>query len=426
MKLNDLRRQRASAFDEMEKLTGVEEWDEDTRQQFEDLKSRVDVLDADIKRLEEFDVARRDLDKPVPTPGLELGDGPEDRGFKNMGECARAIIVAGTPGGDVDPRLVGMSHRAASGLSEAVPADGGFLLEESYVQGIMGRVYDQSGVLSRVRRIPVSANSNSITLKAVDESSRVDGSRLGGVRGYWAAEAGTVTATDPAFRDMRLELNKLMAICYLTDELLEDVAALNSFIPGAFADELEFKLVDAIINGDGVGKPKGIMNSAALVEASEDASQATTTFTAGNAANMFTRLWARSRPQAVWLINQDVEPQLWQMEMGSGYAAVFLPPGGYSVAPYGSIFGRPIVPIEQCQTLGTVGDVILVDLSQYVLATKGGMDGAWSMHVRFLYGEQTFRITLRVDGQPAWHSALTPFKGTNTISPYVVVETRDG
>ena len=426
MKVNELRQQRASLIDEMDKLTEIEEWDDETRGKFADLKSRADKLDGDIKLLEGHDEVRRDLNRPAPTPNLEVGDGPEDRKFNSMGECAHAIIRAGTPGGETDPRLVGMSHRAASGLGEAVPADGGFLLEESYVAGIMGRVYDQSGVLSRVRRIPISGNSNSVTLKAVDETSRVDGSRLGGVRGYWAAEAATVTATKPAFRDMRLELNKLMAICYLTDELLEDVAALNSFIPAAFADELEFKLVDAVINGDGVGKPLGIMNSGALVTASEDSSQTTTTFTAGNAANMFTRMWARSRPQAAWFINQDVEPQLWQMEMGTGNNAVFLPPGGYSQAPYGTIFGRPIVPIEHCQTLGTAGDVILADLSQYVLATKGGVNGAWSMHVRFLYGEMTFRITLRADGQSVWNSALTPFKGSNTISPFIVVETRDG
>ena len=426
MKTNELRQQRASLVDEMGKLAEIEEWDDETRDKFEDLKSRADALEADIKRLEEFDKVRRDLNRPVPTEGLEVGEGPEDRKFNNIGECARAIIVAGTPGGSTDPRLVGMNHRAASGLGEAVPADGGFLLEESYVGEIMGRVYDQSGVLSRVRRIPIGANSNSITLKAVDESSRADGSRLGGVQGYWAAEAATVTASKPAFRDMRLQLNKLMAICYLTDELLEDVVALNSFVPAAFADELEFKLVDAVINGDGAGKPLGIMNSAALVTESEEASQTATTFVAENAAKMFSRLWARSRPQAVWLISQDVEPQLWTMEMGSGNTAVFLPPGGYSQAPYGSLFGRPIVPIEQCQTLGTAGDVILADLSQYLLAYKGGLSGAWSMHVQFLYGEMVFRLSMRVDGQSAWNGALTPFNAGATISPFVVVETRDG
>jgi HK97 family phage major capsid protein len=141
---------------------------------------------------------------------------------------------------------------------------------------------------------------------------------------------------------------------------------------------------------------------------------------------MFSRSYARSRPNLVWYINQDVEPQLWTMTLEAGTAGypVYLPPGGYSQSPYGALFGRPVVPVEFCQTLGTTGDVQLLDLSQYVLAVKGGMSSAWSMHVKFLYGEQTFRITMRADGQPVWNSVLTPFKGTNTVSPFVWLAAR--
>jgi hypothetical protein len=35
-----------------------------------------------------------------------------------------------------------------------------------------------------------------------------------------------------------------------------------------------------------------------------------------------------------------------------------------------------------------------------------------------------FRFILRIDGQPAWHSALTPYKGSNALGPFVVIATR--
>ena len=92
--------------------------------------------------------------------------------------------------------------------------------------------------------------------------------------------------------------------------------------------------------------------------------------------------------------------------------------------PYNTLMGRPVIAIEQCPTLGTVGDIIAADLSQYLGITKGGLQSASSMHVRFLYDEMTFRFVLRVDGQPLWSSALTPFKGSDTQGPFVVLATR--
>ena len=43
-----------------------------------------------------------------------------------------------------------------------------------------------------------------------------------------------------------------------------------------------------------------------------------------------------------------------------------MPPGGLSGQPYGTLLGRPVIPIEQCSTLGTVGDIILADLKQFI------------------------------------------------------------
>jgi hypothetical protein len=49
---------------------------------------------------------------------------------------------------------------------------------------------------------------------------------------------------------------------------------------------------------------------------------------------------------------------------------------------------------------------------------------AWSMHCRFLYDENTFRITWRVIGTPAWKAKLTPFKGAADLSPFVTLAAR--
>ena len=110
--------------------------------------------------------------------------------------------------------------------------------------------------------------------------------------------------------------------------------------------------------------------------------------------------------------------------VGTGGTPAYMPPGGLSASPYGTLFGRPVIAVEYCATLGTLGDIMLVDLNEYLMIDKGGMESASSIHVRFIYDETTFRFVYRVDGQPIWNSALTPFKGTNTQSPYVVLAAR--
>ena len=89
-----------------------------------------------------------------------------------------------------------------------------------------------------------------------------------------------------------------------------------------------------------------------------------------------------------------------------------------------TLWGRPVLFVEYAETVGTVGDIALVDLSKYRLIRKGGVEQASSMHVYFSTGEQAFRGFYRVDGQAAPRAALTPFKGSNTLSPFVVLATR--
>jgi HK97 family phage major capsid protein len=148
---------------------------------------------------------------------------------------------------------------------------------------------------------------------------------------------------------------------------------------------------------------------------------------------MRSRLRARSRARSAWFINQDVEQQLPQMNIkiknvagaeNVGGFGVYMPANGLSVDGYDTLFGRPVIPIEQCETLGTKGDVFYADLSQYLLIRKGAMETAESIHVRFLYGENTFRFTYRINGAPAWKTALTPYKGTNTQSPFISLDVR--
>jgi len=164
------------------------------------------------------------------------------------------------------------------------------------------------------------------------------------------------------------------------------------------------------------------MNSAALVSVAKEAAQTADTVVIENIVKMWSRLWSRSRRNAIWTINQQIEPQLYTMKIGD--TPIYVPAGGASAAPYATLLGRPLVPTEFNSQLGDKGDIVLMDLDQYVMIDKGQVKQDVSMHVRFIYDEQTFRFVLRVDGQPIWEAPLTPFKGSDTLSPFVTLDER--
>ena len=190
--------------------------------------------------------------------------------------------------------------------------------------------------------------------------------------------------------------------------------------------ELTFKVEDAFIRGTGVGQPLGILNSGAVIDVDAEPLQAANTFVFENVVKMYARMWTRSIPNSVWFINQDVWPHLMMMYIaaGAGGVPVYMPAGGISGQPFGTLLGRPVIPIEYCSTVGTVGDVIFADMSQYLAIEKGGIKSASSIHVRFVEDETMFRFVYRVDGQPSWNSDLTPYQGTETQSPFIVTKVR--
>jgi len=307
--------------------------------------------------------------------------------------------------------------------------EGGALVGHEVVRTIMSLVSGRSRVWTLAQALNMTSGARSIELPRLVETSREDGSRGGGITALWKGEAAAIEQSDSENDSLTLKLKKLTGSARITEELLGDVGVLSSWIPELFAKEFAFKLDDASIWGDGVGKPLGFMNSGAIVTVPKETTggaQAADTIVAQNCMNMWTRLYFESRENAVWLVNQDIYAQLMQMALavGSGGVPVWMPANNISGRPFMTLFGAPIIEIEQAETIGTSGDIMLVDMKQYLTLNRPSKS-SWSEHVRFMTDEMTFKMTQEVDGQPRWSSTLTPYKGTNTTSPFIVLASRD-
>jgi len=201
---------------------------------------------------------------------------------------------------------------------------------------------------------------------------------------------------------------------------------LEPLIGGLFSEAISYFEDDAFINGIGGGQPLGILNADALVSVAKETGQAATTLTVENVVKMYSRMMPRSIANSVWIMHPDVQPQLFTMSLsvGTGGAPMYFPAGGLGGSPVPTLMGRPVVLSEKAQTLGTAGDIYLVDLSYYLIGDRQSLEIASSPHVRFNTDETDLRFIQRVDGRPWIDSALTPRNGSNTLSPFVALAAR--
>jgi HK97 family phage major capsid protein len=163
---------------------------EEETETYDGLKAELDDLGIRCQRLEAQAEIERGLIPPdgedtataegVADPNQPKADA---QSWKNMGEFLGAVVSASTQHpSQYDSRLV--APMAATGLGETVGSEGGFLVQTDFVSQLMMKTYESNAILggtgySTPTRIPISANSNAVKINAVNETSRVDGSRWG-------------------------------------------------------------------------------------------------------------------------------------------------------------------------------------------------------------------------------------------------------
>jgi HK97 family phage major capsid protein len=409
-----------------------------TNAEREVMQSHLDAFDtvqADIQlqaRLESSeDFLNQSAGRKVQPDGLSntriiTASEKAKNGYNHFGEFIKAVKDASVSGGKIDPRLV--ANAATTYGNEGVGADGGFAVPPEWRSQIMALVSPEDSLLNMTDQLPVTGNS--ITFP-IDETTSHGTS---GIQAYWDGEGDTITNTKPILKELTVKTSRLTAMVPITEELMEDAAAMGAYVQRKAGEKMNFKVTDAIISGTGVGQPLGIINSPCLVSVAKLGSQANDTVKGGNLVDMMARMPAASYQNAVWLINQDVLPQI----MGSGVVVtdaagttaqgiggIWMAPNGLSQTPYGTILGRPIVVTEACSALGDVGDIILADMNKYLTVVKsGGIRSDVSMHFYFDQNISAFRFVMRMNGQPWLSAPIARKNGSNTLSHFVTLAAR--
>lgn len=340
------------------------------------------------------------------------------RGFRSFGDFARSVANAQVHG-TVDRRLtIGAAAPGSTTSNESTGADGGFLIPPQFSTEIWRLSLEEDSLIPLTENTEVSGNSMGFPK---DETTPWGGS---GVQAYWQVEAAAATASKLALNTESLTLHKLMCLVPVTNELIADGPAIGSYLSQVAPGRITWKANEAILFGDGIGKPLGCLNanSGPLIVVSKESGQAANTFDPKNLSKMVSRLPAGQLKAAVWLGNPDILPALEALTLGN--YPIYLPNQSVSGSAYGTLKGRPLMMTEHAAALSSQGDLNLVNMKGYRTITKaGGIQTDTSMHLYFDADATAFRFIFRLNGKPIMTAPIASPKG-QTRSHFVTLQAR--
>jgi HK97 family phage major capsid protein len=332
-------------------------------------------------------------------------------GFSSFGEFLGSVKKAAA--GEMDKRFV-------NAQTTTVDSEGGFLVPDEFLTDVTKRLESDESLLAKTKQFVVS--SNNLTLPK-DESQPWSG----GVQANWVSENTQIAATTAnTLSEASFKLNKLAALVHITEELISDSVALESYIRTMAPEAIMHKINESIISGNGIGKPSGILGSSFKIEVAPEALQAADTIVARNVIKMYSRMLPASRGKAAWYINAGCEEQLRTMKDDIGNFIYLSAGSQLNQSPYALLLGRPVIPmLGSLSALGDSGDIVFADFDYYYSIVKsGGMKQSVSSHLKFDYDLQSFKFTMRLDGKCPFSTPVSTQYGAYTMSGFVTLGDR--
>jgi HK97 family phage major capsid protein len=311
----------------------------------------------------------------------------------------------------------GLTIRA---MNETVPSDGGFLVPTQTTAQIHAVSLENEIIMPRCFVQPMTSNECKIPAMSIGNHSA---NLYGGFTASYTAEAGTISVADPKVRNMTLNAKKLTGMLRFSNELVQDIPGGEGQIINIAGKGLSWYRDRAFLKGSGSGEPLGILNAGCTISVAKETGQTADTICYENLTKMLGRLHPASFKNAVWICQVSAIPQLLSLSQSVGVGGSNYPVLSEANGTW-QMLTRPVVFTEKTEKLGDKGDIILADLSQYVVGLRSEMRFDMSIHVHFSTDELLARLIERHDGQPLWDSPLTLEDGVTTVSPFVTLDAR--
>lgn len=349
--------------------------------------------------------------------------GARNRVWKSGGQMLSDLL---TPDKRVTPEQKARLDEYTAAYSERIPSEGGYLVPEEVRADILSTSLESAVVRPQATVVPMSTSK--LRYPVLDFTTEV-GEVFGGIIMSWLDEGEDITPTSGTFAALALVAHKLGGLARIPNELVRDAAALEAWVRQAMPAAVKHFEDLGFMKGNGVAKPLGGLHAdnPALIVVGDETGQSAASITWNNVLAMYARLLPESYGNAEWNITPDAIPEIYSMALpvGTGGSAVMIASGDGPKGLSQTLLGIPIRWTRKAPaTMGTQGDISLVDWSKYVIGDTQEMTFDTSEHSAFTSDKTDFRIIERVDGQPGLLAPLTPENNGPTLSAFIQLETR--
>ena len=254
--------------------------------QYERMEQEVVDLGHAIEREERAAQMERELNAPTMAP---LASRPEAR--PNPAPAAARTStrpLSGRPcatAADIFP--------CRTRCRSATTAEGGYLVPDEYERTLVDALQEENRLRTLCKIIRTSSGDRKIPLVASHGTAS------------WVEEEGAIPESDDAFGQITIGAHKIASMIKVSDELLQDsVFDIENYIATEFARRVGDAEEAAFINGDGSGKPYGMLHASNGAAAGVTAASATA-ITADELLDLIYSLKAPYRKRAVFLMHDS-------------------------------------------------------------------------------------------------------------------------
>lgn len=418
-----LMRKKDELLDERQKILdkAVEEergYTEEEEEEAKKLQARIADLDKQIKEAQEIENQRAGVPAGQPEPGMQ-GDEPDASkpAFRNLGHFAQILWQARK--GNKPEELREYEKMVEAQLRAMNITDGtslGMLIPDTFEAGTLQLLGPGGWIRSRARVIPAGEYPDAKFVKRLLKQGA--GGVYNGILVNYIGE-GNAPVDESKLEYFLFTLNpmdkKIAMFYYTTEESLQNPTSVTADMETSLRGAREELEDDLFINGDGVGKPKGILNSTGIRKIARDTSS---DFKFADVLQMSKYMYPRAKNRN-WEITLDLYEKVGAM--ADAQSRLIMITGDATKGIPDILHGRPIHWSEVQPAAGSTGDVILADWSFYSIKDGSGPYFATDPYNRFLEGEIRVKMTFKMDGD-TWVKEPLKLKNGMEVSPFVVLE----
>ena len=379
-KILDLRQKRASLWEKTKKFLDDAKREDgmlsaDDVAAYEKMEADIVSLGKEIDILERQTEMEKQLNAPVNTPVREKPD--NGAGIKT-GRASDAYKNAFW-------KLMQnnqLSYSVHDTLQIGTDSEGGYLVPDEYEATLIDKLTDEN-IMRGLATIITSANGDKKIPVVASHGEAV-----------WTDEGEEYTESDDEFGTVSLGAHKLSTIIKVSEELLNDSAFnLETYISSEFARRMGAAEELAFINGNGTGKPTGVINTAEVGVTSASANAITT----DEIIDLYHSLRTPYRKNAAFLANDSTIKAIRKLKDSNGQ---YLWQPGLQAGQPDTILNRPIHTSAYMPEIGSANKILLFgDLKYYWIADRQGRSFQRLNELFAKNGQVGFRVFQRVDGK---------------------------